>query len=713
MTSRSLFCKLMKEDLKQRLWSVILAAIVFLIVPVTMALELENNYVYADNTRFLRQVANVVTSSPWLAIITCVGSVLCGLSGFWYLFSKKKVDFFHALPVKREVLFAVRYINGILIYAVPYLVALVVSLIMAAANDAFPPGLFGDAFAWFGFHLCSYLVFYTVTIVGVMLTGNLVISMAATAVLLAYSVAIYGLAIGFGSVFFETYWSPENFFEGRWSILKWTSPFYLYISFFDELSVGTNALKMLAIALVLLVIAVFLYKKRAVEYAGSAIAFPKIKPVVRILLVIPCGLAMGLFLYLISAQNSIVWLLFGGAFGVVVVHGLLESIYEYDIRKALGHKWQLLACLLVTYGITFAYKQDLFNYDEYLPKQNKVEQIAVGIQSLNYRNMYWSEEGSDEELAVLYALAEYCVNGNVEEHSNYYYYEDSIQTTDIRAKEIRNVRVTYKLKNGQEVRRQYLIDLLANEPFWHDLYAKTGFASAQFTDILNMNPIEIEYIVTEKEKVEKMYTLSDAEKQEFLNALSHDLLATQYRTLREELPIAELDFETKTYNYYSVDIYPSYTNTIAFLEAHGFVADEKLPLEQMQSMTIYDYRSVEQREAYLKLEAESSAAFTSGEIVEAILPSGEVVSATQKEMASEMSSFVITDKALMEKVYPYLIWNGYTTVYSNTMEAVECTITLKLDEYGNYKMIPYQFKHDAPIDEFIKEAMEKGAVAEE
>ena len=702
MTSRSLFCKLMKEDLKQRLWSVILAAIVFLIIPVTMALQLENNYDYADNTRFLRQVANVVTASPWLVIITCVGAVLCGLSGFWYLFSKKKVDFFHSLPVKREVLFAVRYINGVLIYVVPYLCALAVSLIMAAANDAFPAGLFGDALAWFGFYLCSYLVFYTITIIGVLLTGNLVISMAATAVLVFYTLAAYGLSVGFGSVFFETYWSPEGFFEGRWSILKWTSPFYLYINFFDELSVGTNGLKMLAIAVVLVVIAVFLYKKRAVEYAGSAIAFPKIKPVVRILLVIPCGLAMGLFLYVISAQNSVVWLLFGGAFGVVFVHGLLESIYEYDIRKALGHKWQLLACLLVTYGITFAYQQDWFNYDEYLPKQKKVEQIGVAIQSLNYRNMYWSEEGSDEELAVLYALAEYCVNGNMEEYPNYYYYEDTIQTTEVRAKEIRNVRITYKLKNGSTVSRQYRIDLLANEPFWHDLYGKTGFASAQYAGILNTHPAELEYVLTEKEGMEKVYTLTKAEKQELLNALSHDLLALQYRTLREEIAVAELNLETTNYNYYEIELYPSYTQTIAFLEAHGFRSEEKIPLEQVRNLTIYDYRSMEEREVYLKLQAESSASYTTSE--------GVVV--TPIEKAGETGTFVITDKELIEKIYPYLLWNGYTTLYSETMEALECAILLDTDEYGNYTRINYQFKKDTPIDAFIKEAIEKGAVAE-
>ena len=704
MTSRNLFCKLMKEDVKQRLWSVILAAIVFLIVPVTMALELENNYVYADNTRFLRQVANVVTSSPWLAIITCVGSVLCGLSGFWYLFSKKKVDFFHALPVKREVLFAVRYINGILIYAVPYVCALVVSLIMAAANDAFPKGLFGDAFAWFGFHLCAYLVFYTVTIVGVMLTGNLVISIVATAVLLAYSMAVYALSVGFGSVFFQTYWSPNGFFEGRWGFLKWTSPFYLYITFFDEPSVGTNGLKLLAIALVLLVIAVFLYKKRAVEYAGSAIAFPKIKAVVRILLVIPCGLAMGLFLYMISAQNSVVWLLFGGAVGVVVVHGLLESIYEYDIRKALGHKWQLLACLVVTYLLTFSYEQDWFQYDEYLPKQEKVAQIGVEIQSLNYYDMYWSEKGNAEELDVLYKLVQYCVNGNIEEDSyyNYYYYDDTIQTTQVRKQVLRNIRVTYKLKNGNEVSRQYRIDLLAEESFWHELYAKTGFASAQFADILNIHPADLEYVTTEKEKIEKVYTLSAAEKQELLNALSHDLLALQYRTLREEIPVAELNLETSMYNYYEVEIYPSYTQTIAFLEAHGFQVDEKLPLEQIQGMTIYDYRYEKEIESYMGPQAESSEVYSyAPDIV-----------ATEDVKVTEDNTVLITDKELIEKIYPYLIWTGYTTLYSKTIESVECTITLELDKYGNYKLVSYRVKEDAPIDDFIKEALEKDAVVE-
>ena len=126
-----------------------------------------------------------------------------------------------------------------------------------------------------------------------------------------------------------------------------------------------------------------------------------------------------------------------------------------------------------------------------------MEQIGVEIQSLNYYDMYWSEKGNAEELDVLYKLVQYCVNGNIEEDSyyNYYYYDDTIQTTQVRKQVLRNIRVTYKLKNGNEVSRQYRIDLLAEESFWHELYAKTGFASAQFADILNMFGGSIWYMV--------------------------------------------------------------------------------------------------------------------------------------------------------------------------------------------------------------------------
>ena len=691
MTSRSLFCKLMKEDLKQRLWSVILASIVFLIIPVSMAMQLENDN-YAERAVFLRRVAKMVTNSEWLVIITSVGAVLCGLSGFWYLFSKKKVDFFHSLPVKREVLFAVRYINGVLIYAVPYLAALVVCLIMAAASGAFPAGLIGDAFAWFGFHLCAYLLLYTVTILGVMLTGNLVISMAATAVLFLYALAIYGLTLGFGDVFFETFSSPTDFFEGKLAFLKWLSPFYLYMDFYSIGNVGTGSLKLLLLAVILTAVALMLYKLRAVENAGLALAFSKMKMPVRILLVIPCGLAMGLFLYLISANNSVIWLVFGNICGVVLVHGLLESIYEYDIRKALSHKWQMVACLAVTLFITFSYQQDWFDFDGYLPKKEKVESIGISIAGFNYYDMYWSKKDNAEELDILYALAQFCVEENTNTDEYYAYYVDTIQTREASKTAFRSIKVTYRLKNGNTVSRRYSIDLLSDQPFWDALYAKTDFTSAQFAEELALRPADLTYINTVKEDIYKSYTLSAAEQQELLNALAHDLRGLQYRTLREELPVAELQIETTNYRYYQIELYACYTETLAFLEKHGYQSNESIALENVRSLTLYDYRNP--REISYDESAEVDYYIT-GEY-------GVQFTADVKE--ESLGAVMITDPALIQEIYPYLVWDGYTTLFTDTIEQVDCEIILDLDDFGNYERIGYQVKTGAPIDEWIEKA---------
>ena len=125
MTSRSSFFKLLKEDLRQRLWTIVLAAIVFILpVPIYIAMEISGSWGFGTGMldNFARRLAEpMARDSIWLVLVTVCGALICAVSGFGYLFSKKKVDFFHSLPVKRETLFAVRYINGVLIYLVPYL----------------------------------------------------------------------------------------------------------------------------------------------------------------------------------------------------------------------------------------------------------------------------------------------------------------------------------------------------------------------------------------------------------------------------------------------------------------------------------------------------------------------------------------------------------------------------------------------------------------
>ena len=53
------------------------------------------------------------------AAVAAVTAFFAAVSGFWYLYSPRKVDFYHSLPVKRSALFLHRVLLAVLYYLVP------------------------------------------------------------------------------------------------------------------------------------------------------------------------------------------------------------------------------------------------------------------------------------------------------------------------------------------------------------------------------------------------------------------------------------------------------------------------------------------------------------------------------------------------------------------------------------------------------------------
>ena len=76
-------------------------------------------------TMFLEQF------NDFMIMILIVAAVVLAASGFSYLHSKKKTDFFHSLPISREMLYTVTCLDGILYLAVPYLVFLLAAVLNA------------------------------------------------------------------------------------------------------------------------------------------------------------------------------------------------------------------------------------------------------------------------------------------------------------------------------------------------------------------------------------------------------------------------------------------------------------------------------------------------------------------------------------------------------------------------------------------------------
>ena len=142
MTSKNLFFKLMKEDLKRRIWAAALLSLgFFFFYPVVAAFTAGEIREYVNYAKGLAEYENNLVE--WLSFncgmtvfLMIVAALICGLSSFSFLNSKSKVDFYHGIPVRREKLFAANFLDGILLLAVPYGIAQVLAVLVGISNGA-------------------------------------------------------------------------------------------------------------------------------------------------------------------------------------------------------------------------------------------------------------------------------------------------------------------------------------------------------------------------------------------------------------------------------------------------------------------------------------------------------------------------------------------------------------------------------------------------
>ena len=218
MTSRNLFFKLLKEDFKIRLWTFVISCLSFffsLVVVTAMIISF-----YLRQTEEMLQSGSEVyrndiidtfkgfinIDSTILAFIFVVLSLLVAFSGFAYLYSKKKADLYHSLPVKRETLFLIKTINSILIVLVPYIVCVLISLLMISANVS-DAGLALEVFKSIIEWSLLFLLNYFVAVLAVMLTGNMLIGVLACGFFYFYFPFFAMMIQWYQGTFFYTYYS--------------------------------------------------------------------------------------------------------------------------------------------------------------------------------------------------------------------------------------------------------------------------------------------------------------------------------------------------------------------------------------------------------------------------------------------------------------------------------------------------------------------------
>lgn len=645
MTSKISYSKFIKEDIRHRGWLAALSC-VFLLLSVTVStmLLLETSLsseLSFDNPNRAEQLMVIRNTFPAmlngsynmfpLLLILLLG-VLAAVTGFSYLHSKEKTDFYHSLPLSRQQLFAISYLSGLLIFAVPYLAAGLLTILAGSVYGIVTASVLGKSLLAMLGGILGFLLLYHLTLFAMMLTGKIVTGILAAATLFVYGSIAGALARNLASYFFSTYhaqnaWLSDMLYGFRspleilGQILGGTTYFdnqyhsanamtYYTLRFFNVSDTRSLA-AILAVTVTVLAATLFLsvlvYKKRPSEAAGNALAFPWTAPFIKVMISVPTALFLGLLIGSMYGSGA-KWVILISILMVILLCALIEFIYHMDLRQLFSGKVSSILSFLAVAGILCILHFDVFGYDTWLPEESSLESMALDIsqiysyfcypntvaynvnQPLN-PNLLEDEDSQLQDFSAIYELAQ---EGVENQRANFN------ETGNQDAEEAVSISIRYNKKSGKSVYRIYTVRkehaLTALSALCQDESYRKKLFPIFYVDYDSVSAVRLTDVYQRPELLE----LTRAQQDALLDAYKQDVIKADIRDLQYEMPAGELSLDipetmqpgisvySSKYNITLPNfyLYESYENSLALLEKYGYTIRQRIDPEDVAQVTL-------------------------------------------------------------------------------------------------------------------------------
>lgn len=499
MTSKRCFFKLMKEDFRHKIWMLALSILGNLLaIPVAYFLYGASVPSYlADN-----RAAQLVQTGQRIAsffregicitagIIAVVGALIVGVAGFRYVFHRNMVDTYHSMPVKRTTLFGIGWLNGFLIWFVPFFLSLLLTMSFGAARisriirelESIPDkeeyannvliamrdfSVWKTGLATAGILIIAYLLVYHLALAVAMLCGNVLNTLVLTGIFGTGTVGLYLLNLLFQEIFYDTYCygaGDELVMHALYGSPLASAIYLLYRwtqnSYGEMLEAGTVVWN-LVIALVLGVLALFFYNRRPSELAENGVKNPPVRFLVQTAATFAAGMGGWLMFYGITSDMMgaeegarLAWSIFGAILCGILAFGVMDILYKMEFRAFLSHKLRMLVTMAGVLVLCFFFQMDWSGYDTRLPAKEDIQEMSV------YAYPYQNDQryGSILEQLGRWSYTDVDVIYDFLENAVSYYRTDSIPA-DVDTDNMREINVTVKvlLKNGKSYYRGYSI----------------------------------------------------------------------------------------------------------------------------------------------------------------------------------------------------------------------------------------------------------------
>ena len=433
------------------LW-VLYGVILFILLPgVLLNAQIMTPYASTEQIGYLSNV--IISETQMLLPLTalCAG-LLAAAAMFGYLYSPRSAGLAASLPIRRGCMFRTHLLAGLAMLLSAEVVVFALAVLIEATRFVL---VIQPLLIWLGVLALETVVFYAIAVLCAMFTGHavmlpclyLIVNFVAVGFQLLVEAVLYTFVYGM-SVFADL---PVDWLSPLVLFMKHThinNSFVLRTAGDASAEVAvhgfsgwTNILVWFVFALLLLVCAGQLYRRRRMESAGDTVAIPVLKPVLKYIVALFAGLALpvGVYSMLLNVPayrtHVVPFLLLtilGAALGFVISEMVIRKSLRIPRTVWRGCAITAAVCCLVVVGA----KCDFAGYARRIPDAGQVASVQV---SCNGYNSTLSEAENIQAVEDMHRAV-------VSEREKIT--DDSSLTS---------LRLIYKLTNGKELVREYTL----------------------------------------------------------------------------------------------------------------------------------------------------------------------------------------------------------------------------------------------------------------
>lgn len=433
------------------LW-VIYGVILFIMLPGAL-LNARSTIPYVS-TGQISYLSNVILSETQMLLpltAFCAG-LLAAAAMFGYLYTPRSAGLAASLPIRRGCMFRTHLLAGLVMLLSAEAVIFGLAVLIEATRFEL---VIEPLLIWLGILALETVVFYGIAVLCAMFTGHVVmlpclyllVNFIAVGFQLLVEAVLYMFVYGMsGMVDLPVDWlSPLVLFMRRTSVghadlvrpISGTGAEVAIANF----SGWTYPLVWAAFALLLLVCAGQLYRRRRMESAGDTVAIPALKPVLKYIVALFAGLAMpvgvyGMLLnvpaYRAHLAPFLLLAVLGAALGFVISEMVIRKSLRIPRTVWRGCAVTAAVCCLVVIGA----KCDLTGYARRIPDAAQVKSVRIIC------NGYHSALTEAENIQAVEDIHRAVV-------------AEREKITDDTS--ITSLQLTYKLSNGKVLMREYML----------------------------------------------------------------------------------------------------------------------------------------------------------------------------------------------------------------------------------------------------------------